>query len=171
MSLSWEQLTRRVCLFLKVISPNFYRLTFIICDENSHDERGMTGWCLVFLQRAKRPGIASFDHTNTAFSYPERRRKFFFRRQSDSSLIVGRIVDPRPGLHALSMNPFVAHWCTIYPSLHVVPLPPRVERWTICFAICHSTDLQTCFSGSENPQELLLRVKTIIYHPNWRESG
>jgi hypothetical protein len=26
-------------------------------------------------------------------------------------------------------------------------------------------NLQTCFSGSENTQELLLRVKT-IYHPN-----
>ena len=27
------------------------------------------------------------------------------------------------------------------------------------------TNPQTCFSGSENTQELLLRVKT-IYHPN-----
>ena len=31
-------------------------------------------------------------------------------------------------------------------------------------------NLQTCFSGSENTSELLLRVLT-IYHPNWRESG
>jgi hypothetical protein len=30
----------------------------------------------------------------TGFTF--RRRKFFFRRQSDSSLIVGRIIDPRP---------------------------------------------------------------------------
>jgi hypothetical protein len=64
-----------------------------------------------------------------------RRRKFFFRRQSVSSLIVGRINDPRPGLRALSMDLFVTHWCTIYPSLHVVLLRPRVERWTFCFAM------------------------------------
>jgi hypothetical protein len=60
-----------------------------------------------------------------------RRRKFFVRRQSDSSLIVGCIIDPRPGLRALSMDPFVpcvTHWCTIYPALHVVLLRPRVER-------------------------------------------
>jgi hypothetical protein len=46
--------------------------------------------------------------------------KFFIRRQSVSSLIVGRIIDPRPGLRALSMDPFVpcvTHWFTIYPSL------------------------------------------------------
>ena len=56
---------------------------------------------------------------------------FFFGKQSDSSLIVGRIIDPPPGLHALSMDPFVpcvTHWYTIYPSLHVVLLRPRVER-------------------------------------------
>ena len=70
------------------------------------------------------------------------RSKFFFRRQSDSSLIVGRIIDPRPGLRALSMDDLLRD------------------------AIAN---LQTTFSGSENTQELLLRVKT-IYHPNWRES-
>ena len=40
-----------------------------------------------------------------------------FRRQSDSSLIVGRIIDPRPCLRALSIDPFVpfvTHWYTIY---------------------------------------------------------
>jgi hypothetical protein len=74
------------------------------------------------------------------------RRKFFFRRQSESSLIVGRIIDPRPGLRALLMDPFVTHWCTIYPSLHVVLLRPRVERWTICFAMPKQIYLQTCFS-------------------------
>jgi hypothetical protein len=33
-------------------------------------------------------------------------------------------------------------------------------------------NLQTCFSGSKNTQELLLRVKTIlyIYHPNFKEN-
>ena len=60
-----------------------------------------------------------------------RRGELFFRRQSDSSLIVGRIIDSRPGVCALSMDlfmPCVTHWCTIYPSLHVVRLRPRVER-------------------------------------------
>jgi hypothetical protein len=33
-----------------------------------------------------------------------RRGKLFFRGQSDSSLIVGRIVDPRPGLRELSIR-------------------------------------------------------------------
>jgi hypothetical protein len=37
-----------------------------------------------------------------------RRSKFFSRRQSDSSLIVGRIIDPRPGLRALLIDPFVS---------------------------------------------------------------
>ena len=67
-----------------------------------------------------------------------KRRKFFFRRQSDSSLKVGRIIDPRPGLRALLIDPFVTHQYTIYPSLHVLKvllLGPRVERWTICFAM------------------------------------
>jgi hypothetical protein len=55
--------------------------------------------------------------------------KFFSRRQSGSSFIIGRIIDPRPGLRTLSIDPFVPcviHWFTIYPSLHVLLLGPRV---------------------------------------------
>ena len=66
----------------------------------------------------------------------------FFGRQSDSSLIFGRIIDPRPGLRALSIDPFVPcviHWYTIYLSLHIhiVLLRPHEERCrkTICFAM------------------------------------
>jgi hypothetical protein len=78
----------------------------------------------------------------------------FFRRQSDSSLNVGRIIDPRPGLRALSMDPFVP--CVTYWT--GAPYMNDLLRNAI-------VNLQTCFSGSENTQELLLRVKT-IYHSN-----
>jgi hypothetical protein len=81
----------------------------------------------------------------------------FFGRQLDSSLIFGRIIYPRPGLRALSIDPFVPcliHWYTIYLSLHIhiVLLRPQEER-------CRTKDdllrdaianLQSCFSGSEN---------------------
>ena len=64
--------------------------------------------------------------------------KIFFRRQSDSSWIVGCIIYPRPGLRALSIDPFVPcviHWYTIYPPFHAVLFRPRVEGCSICFAM------------------------------------
>jgi hypothetical protein len=96
-----------------------------------------------------------------------RRRKFFFRRHPDSSLIVGRIIDQRAGLHALSMDPFVpcvTHWNTI-------SITPRFSSSTTCRKMNDLlrdaiATLQTCFSGSDNTQEQLLRVKTIYIIPN-----
>ena len=89
-------------------------------------------------------------------------RQIFFRRQSDPSLIVGRIIDPRPGVCALLMDPFVpcvTHWCTIYPSFHVVLRPRQKDERLNDMLRDAIVNLQTCFSGSENTQELLLRVK------------
>jgi hypothetical protein len=47
----------------------------------------------------------------------------FFGRQSDSSLIFGRIIDPRPGLRALSIDPFVP--CMRNPLIHYLSIIPH----------------------------------------------
>ena len=44
--------------------------------------------------------------------------QIFFRRQSDSSLIVGRIIHPRSGLRAVSMDSFVSCEPTGAPYIH-----------------------------------------------------
>ena len=53
-------------IFLKLFPPNFVRITFIICDENSHDERGMTGCCNLvpraFYFRSAKMALASAGH-------------------------------------------------------------------------------------------------------------
>jgi hypothetical protein len=93
----------------------------------------------------------------------------FFRRQSDSSLIVGCIIDPRPDLRALSIDPFVpcvTHWYTIYNHYSTLFFFNHVQKDGRFASRCHSKS--TCFSGSKNTQKLLLRDKTIS-HPNWRE--
>ena len=99
-----------------------------------------------FVISQKLLGQLTWGSTRSAQQVGLRRRKFFSRRQSDSSLIVGRIIDPRPGLCALSMDPFVprvTHWCTIYPSFHVVLRPrQKDERYA---SRCHSESTNLFF--------------------------
>jgi hypothetical protein len=94
-----------------------------------------------------------------------RRRKCFFRRQSDSSLIVGRIID-----YIASTPPRVIDGSLRNPLVHHISITPRCSSSTTCRKMNDLlrdaiVNLQTCFSGSENTPELLLRVKT-IYNPN-----
>jgi hypothetical protein len=112
-----------------------------------------------FVISQKLLGQSTWGSTRSAQQVGMRRRKFFSRRQSDSSLIVGRIIDPRPGLYALPMDlviPCVTHWCTwsITPRCSS-SITCRKMNDLLCDAIVNP---QTCFSGSENTQELLLRV-------------
>jgi hypothetical protein len=112
-----------------------------------------------FVISQKLLGQLTWGSTRSAQQVGLRRRKFFSRRQSDSSLIVGRIIDPRPGLYALPMDlviPCVTHWCTwsITPRCSS-SITCRKMNDLLCDAIVNP---QTCFSGSENTQELLLRV-------------
>jgi hypothetical protein len=76
----------------------------------------------------------------------------FFRRQSDSSLLVGHIIDPRPGLRTLSINPFVpciTHWYTIHN--HYSKLFPSTTCRKMDDLLRDAiANLQTCFPGSEN---------------------
>ena len=83
-----------------------------------------------------------------------RRRNFFPRRQSDSSLIVGHIIDSRPGLRALSMDPFVT---LRNPLVHHISITSRCSSSTTCREVNDLlrdaiANLITCFSGSENTQ-------------------
>jgi hypothetical protein len=48
---------------------------------------------------------------------PQNSMRSLKQNNNFSSLIVGCIIDPRPGLSTLSIDPFVScvtHWCTIY---------------------------------------------------------
>jgi hypothetical protein len=99
-------------------------------------------------------------------------------RKSDSSLIVGCIVDPRPVLRELSIDPFescVTHWFTIRvlvytrKYMHAETLADKTivfsEREVFKVVVMVTQFFKKIFTNEKSPKNITLNYK-IINFPN-----
>ena len=85
-------------------------LPYVFTNSSLQTSSAFLGILQWWGKTAKGPIFLALPHPQNSMRSSKQNNNF-------SSLIVGCIIDPRPGLSTLSIDPFVScvtHWCTIY---------------------------------------------------------